>query len=124
MAVNGIEIVHGSEWVTKDGKVGTIWGIDDSEYCWRFYFNGNHSYTYNNEGEYVTGDKNSEDLSHPVNNTLTDDQKYTVDEIKKAISSLEWGNFDRLTNQLEKNKDPEYAEYLRLKNKFEIKDKN
>ena len=120
MAVNGIEIEQGSEWVTKDGKVGIIWCNDDSDYCWRLSCDDGYFYTYNNEGEYVTGDKNSEDLLQPTSvNLYNKDDLYSIDEISAAFTALDWCNLHILEHKLQELKDQEYTEYLRLKNKFE-----
>lgn len=51
----------------------------------------------------------------------TQEQTFTLAEIQKAWENLEWqeSSFDMLKSQLLHFKDPEYEDYLRLKEKFE-----
>ena len=70
MAVNGVEIIEGSEWVTKDGRRGRITRNDnDKTYCWWLTLDNGVSRSYATHGEYLVGKNREQDLSHPVRHT-------------------------------------------------------
>lgn len=70
MAVNGVEIIEGSEWFTKDGRRGRITrNGNDKTYCWWLTFDNGSSRSYTAYGEYFTGKYQEQDLSHPVVHT-------------------------------------------------------
>ena len=70
MAVNGVEIIEGSEWVTKDGQHGRIArNNNDKTYCWWLISDNGHASSYTAYGEYIAGRHRERDLSHPVRHT-------------------------------------------------------
>ncbi len=54
-----------------------------------------------------------------LGDSATESDKYSLEEISAAFTALEWGSLHMLGRKLQELKDPEYAEYLRLKNKFQ-----
>lgn len=70
MAVNGVEIIEGSEWVTKDGQHGRIArNNNDKTYCWWLISDNGYASSYTAYGEYIAGHHRERDLSHPVRHT-------------------------------------------------------
>mgnify|MGYP003596492114 CR=1 FL=1 len=70
MAVNGVEIIEGSEWFTKDGRSGRITRNDNNKtYCWWLISDNGYASSYTAYGKYIAGHHRERDLSHPVRHT-------------------------------------------------------
>ena len=121
MAVNGVELKTGQRWMTDSGDVGILRKTDAPHYPWALDLeDGSWSYTYTEDGEYdieyVCAGYN---LGTLLGDSATESDKYSLEEISAAFTALDWCNLHVLVHNLQKLKDPEYAEYLRLKNKFQ-----
>lgn len=107
MAVNGVEIIEGSEWFTKDGRSGRITRNDnDKTYCWWLTFDNGSSRSYTAYGEYLAGKYREQDLSRPVRHT-SPKTALTLSEItarKEALQrKLEIFVHNELSNFQEEN---------------------
>ena len=121
MAVNGIELKIGQRWMNAHGDVGILRKTDTTYYPWVLDLEGGSgSYTYTEDGEYNTEYVYAGyNLDTLLGDSATESDKYSLEEISAAFTALDWCNLHVLVHNLQKLKDPEYAEYLRLKNKFQ-----
>jgi len=60
-------------------------------------------------------------ISEPTEQPQPKEQTYTEEQIRKVFTYMEWhqDTFDELMTELKKSTDPEYAVYLKLKERFE-----
>ena len=121
MAVNGVELKVGQRWINASGDVGILLKTEGEYYPWVLDLeDGSGSYTYNEDGEYDTEYVYAGlNLSTLIEGSATESDKYSLEEISIAFTALDWCNLHMLEHKLQELKDPEYAEYLRLKNKFQ-----
>lgn len=128
MAVNGVELKIGQRWVTHSGTIGTLRLSSHTTYPWLLDLDdGTGSYSYTNNGRFdIEGYTTYLDLKEIIEDCHNSSSSYSIEEISAAFNALGWftNKICLLEDKLRELKDPEYAEYLRLKNKFEIKDKN
>lgn len=121
MAVNYVELKEGQRWATHSGAIGTLRLSSHTTYPWLLDLDdGTGSYSYTNNGRFdIEGYTTYLDLKEVIEDCQNSSSSYSLEEISAAFTTLEWGNLHMLENKLQQLKDPEYAEYLRLKNKFQ-----
>ena len=123
MAVNGIALKEDQRWVTHSGDIGTLRLSGHPVYPWLLDLDdGTGSYSYTSKGLYDTaGYAAYLNLMDMIEGCQDSSSSYSIDEIAEAFADLEWGaiSFMKLKDKLQELEDPEYAEYLRLKNKFQ-----
>ena len=121
MAVNGVELKIGQRWMTASGDVGILLKTEGKYYPWALDLEGGSgAYTYSEDGQYDTAGEHPElNLNTLLGDSATESDKYSLEEISVAFTALDWCNLHMLEHKLQELKDPEYIEYLRLKNKFD-----
>ena len=121
MVVNYVELKEGQRWATHSGAIGTLRLSSHTTYPWLLDLDdGTGSYSYTNNGRFdIEGYTTYLDLKEIIEDCQNSSSSYSLEEISAAFTALEWGSLHMLENKLQQLKDPEYAEYLRLKNKFQ-----
>lgn len=122
MAVNYVELKEGQRWVTHSGATGTLRLASPSVYPWLLDLDdGAGSFlSFTNDGRYDTELHTTHlDLKEIIEDCQNSSSSYSIEEISAAFTALGWRNMHMLEHKLQQLKDPEYAEYLRLKNKFQ-----
>ena len=128
MSVNGIEIKEGQKWKNRTGEIVTIEeNPGSSRYAWRAVLSSGEYSTVTNDGHYRIGeDWNHADLVQLVADSQEENTEsieivmFTEEDIRAACKKLECTtrSIDKLLDALKAIKNPEYKEYLRLKDKF------
>ena len=127
MSVNGIKLAAGQKWKTKNYGVVTLseQGVSSS-YPWRMNFpdNGDPIGSITTDGKYWEEDEMPELLECIYNPEDKEKLRYTVEEVLEAIqlvtpNAAPWIYVPEIKEHLNKSKDPQYMEYLRLKAIYE-----
>jgi hypothetical protein len=116
------ELKVGQIWKTADGKKWKISECKDVDYPFTAE-NGNSRFDVSSTGNYWADETPHHmdliELVKDVEDNQESPTKYTVEEVIKAMNKVCSDNVSIIEEYLAKKNNPEYTEYLRLKNKFE-----
>jgi len=132
MHINGIEVKIGQRWITKDHEHVKISSYvqDETGFPWKLIYvdDGESAGSVNESGKYWHEDP----IPHlktlleevPTEQSQPQEQTYTEEQIRKAWDycyeeSDRAFSVDDVLQALKKSTDPEYAVYLKLKERFE-----
>lgn len=117
-----MEINVGETWMTKDGIRVVIEAGNTRDFPLIGRFEGAKDFrSFTAKGGYWISGKSNRDLSHRITTEIVQNPKfYSAGLIQEAFEELGWNNsakefFQKLR---ELDEPSEYAEYLRLKDKF------
>lgn len=132
--VNGVEVIRGSTWKCKDGLTGQIIDAYGHDFPLSLIEPAHGvQRTFTKYGSYRDDGGSVYDLKELVMNPpgytattqITQEETYSVSEIEKAFSELDWQKegckllIEKLRSTAALVSDPEWNEYIRLKEKFE-----
>ena len=117
MPVNGIELKAGQKWKTESGYEGILKDGQHSVYC--FKMEGGSERTYTRDGEVFIDCSDEDDLEELIQDTPTQGQTFTLHQLHCTLTALDYeGIYEHVATYLTNHSDPEYSEYIRLKEKF------
>ncbi len=115
-----MKIEAGQVWVTKDGVRVTISHNDSAYYPWKGTTEVGTWRTFDSIGRNNTEYSGQRDLFMLVTTAIVENPKfYSEKVVEEAVVSYFGTNPENFMKCLAKIADPEHAEYLRLKEKFE-----
>lgn len=117
MPVKGIELKAGQTWKTKSGMTGTLG--NNARGTYPFVIRADDSnYTYTMDGRYIECEESPHDLAVMLSPLYR--ETFTLEQLGAAFEAqgFDYGTYMDIAAYLSKQSDPEYKEYLRLKEKF------